>query len=144
VNIYRAPMNGVTLNTSVKILFWLRASPSIHQGRAEPGVSATVKHYMGNNSEFDRHNTDSIIRRAHDARESISSIEAAVKEANVGAIMDSITSPTAPISANRLLNTDVAKMSGASRHDHVGLDLTYDGIAAVTADSILEMPSELL
>jgi beta-glucosidase len=53
------------------------------------GVASTVKHYMGNNSEFDRHNTDSIIDERTMREIYLPIFEAAVKEAHVAAIMDS-------------------------------------------------------
>jgi len=44
---------------------------------------------MGNNSEFDRHNSDAIIDERTTREIYLPVFEAAVKEANVGAIMDS-------------------------------------------------------
>src|SRR5882672_5090114 len=62
VNIYRAPMNGRNFEYFGEDPFLAsRIAVGYIKGVQAQGVSATVKHYMGNNSEFDRHNTDSII-----------------------------------------------------------------------------------
>src|SRR5271156_5155666 len=61
-NIYRAPMNGRNFE-------YLGEDPYLAgqiavgyiKGMQQQGVSATAKHLMGNNSDFDRHNVDSII-----------------------------------------------------------------------------------
>ena len=74
------------------------------------GVSATVKHFMGNNSEYDRHNVDSIIDERTMREIYLPAFEAAVKEAHVGAIMDSYNLTNGQhITQNDYLNTDVAK-----------------------------------
>jgi hypothetical protein len=53
------------------------------------GVASTVKHYLGNNSMFDRHNTDSVIDERTMREIYLPIFEAAVKEAHIAAIMDS-------------------------------------------------------
>jgi beta-glucosidase len=52
-------------------------------------VSATIKHFMGNNSEFDRHSTDGVIDERAMREIYLPVFEAAVRDAHVGAIMDS-------------------------------------------------------
>ena len=44
-----------------KIRFSFANRRRLHRGTSEPGRFGNVKHFMGNNSEFDRHGTDSII-----------------------------------------------------------------------------------
>src|SRR5258707_10359766 len=62
VNIYRAPMNGRNFEYFGEDPFLAsRLAVAYIRGVQSQGVSATIKHFMGNNSEFDRHNTDSII-----------------------------------------------------------------------------------
>jgi len=62
VNIYRAPMNGRNFEYLGEDPFLAsRIAVSYIEGVQSQGVSATIKHYMGNNSEFDRHNSDSVI-----------------------------------------------------------------------------------
>ena len=79
-----------TSNILAKIHFLDRESPSVtSRDLQSQGVSATVKHFMGNNSEFDRHGTDSIIDERTMREIYLPIFEAAVKEAHVGAVMDS-------------------------------------------------------
>src|SRR5216683_7767809 len=60
VNIYRAPMNGRNFEYFGEDPFLAsRFTVGYITGVQSQGVSATVKHFMGNNSEYDRHNTDS-------------------------------------------------------------------------------------
>jgi beta-glucosidase len=62
VNIYRAPMNGRNFEYLGEDPFLAsRIAIEYIKGVQSQGVSSTIKHFMGNNSEFDRHNTDSII-----------------------------------------------------------------------------------
>src|SRR3954453_22258177 len=62
VNIYRAPMNGRNFEYFGEDPYLAsRIAVNYIEGVQSQGVSATIKHFMGNNSEFDRHKTDSII-----------------------------------------------------------------------------------
>ena len=62
VNISRAPMNGRNFEYFGEDPFLAgRVAVGYIKGLQSQGVSATIKHYLGNNSEFDRHNTESII-----------------------------------------------------------------------------------
>src|SRR5277367_3208401 len=62
VNIYRSPMNGRNFEYFGEDPYLSsRIAVAYINGMQSQGVSATIKHFMGNNSEFDRHNTDSII-----------------------------------------------------------------------------------
>src|SRR6266566_2742119 len=113
------------------------------KGVHSQGVSATVKHFMGNNSEFDRHNTDAIIDERTMREIYLPVFEAAVKEANVGAIMDSYNLTNGMhLTQNRYLNTDVAKnewgFNGIIMSDWTS---TYDGVAAANGGLDLEMPA---
>ena len=49
------------------------------EGMQTQGVSATVKHFMGNNSEFDRHNVDAVIDERMMREIDLPAFEAAVK-----------------------------------------------------------------
>src|SRR6266850_6331393 len=144
VNIYRAPMNGRNFEYFGEDPFLAsRIAVAYIKGVQAQGVSATVKHYMGNNSEFDRHNTDSIIDERTLREIYLPVFEAAVKEARVGAIMDSynLTNGT-HLTQNGYLNTDVAKNEW-SFHGIMMSDWssTYDGVAAANAGLDLEMPA---
>ena len=144
VNIYRAPMNGRNFEYFGEDPFLAsRIAVGYIKGVQSQGVSATVKHYMGNNSEFDRHNTDSIIDERTMREIYLPVFEAAVKEANVGAIMDSYNLTNgAHLSQHGYLNTDVAKnewgFRGIMMSDWFA---TYDAVAAANGGLDLEMPS---
>src|SRR5204863_3776906 len=90
VNIYRAPLNGRNFEYFGEDPFLAaRTAVAYVRGVQSQGVIATIKHYMGNNSEHDRHNTDSEIDERTMREIYLPAFEAAVKEAHVGAIMDS-------------------------------------------------------
>jgi beta-glucosidase len=144
VNIYRAPMNGRNFEYfGEDPLLASRIAVGYIKGVQSQGVSATIKHFMGNNSEFDRHNTDSIIDERTMREIYLPVFEAAVKEANVGAIMDSYNLTNGVhLSQHGYLNTEVAKNEWGFR----GLIMsdwssTYDGIGAANGGLDLEMPS---
>ena len=59
------------------------------KGVQAQGVSATIKHFLGNNSEVDRHHTSSDIDERTMREIYLPAFEAAVSEAQVGAIMTS-------------------------------------------------------
>ena len=144
VNIYRAPMNGRNFEYFGEDPFLAsRIAVGYIKGVQSQGVSATIKHFMGNNSEFDRHNTDSIIEERTMREIYLPVFEAAVKEANVGAIMDSynLTNGT-HLSQHAYLNTDVAKNEWGFRGIMMSdWSSTYDGVAAANGGLDLEMPS---
>lgn len=144
VNIYRAPMNGRNFEYFGEDPFLAsRLAVNYIKGVQSQGVSATVKHLMGNNSEFDRHRTDSIIDERTMREIYLPVFEAAVKEARVGAIMSSYNLVNGEhASQNKFLLTDVAKkewgFDGVMMSDW---SATYDGVAATNAGQDLEMPS---
>ena len=144
VNIYRAPMNGRNFEYfGEDPLLASRIAVGYIKGVQSQGVSATIKHFMGNNSEFDRHKTDSIIDERTMREIYLPVFEAAVKEANVGAIMDSynLTNGT-HLSQHAYLNTDVAKNEWGFRGIMMSdWSSTYDGVAAANGGLDLEMPS---
>src|ERR671923_1260396 len=62
VNIYRAPMNGRNFEYFGEDPYLAsRIAVGYIKGMQSQGVSATIKHFMGNNSEFLRHDANSII-----------------------------------------------------------------------------------
>ena len=144
VNIYRSPTNGRNFEYFGEDPFLAaRVVSGYIKGVQSQGVSATVKHFMGNNSEFDRHNTDSIIDERTMREIYLPAFEAAVKEARVGAIMSSYNLVNGEhASQNKFLLTDVARkdwgFEGVMMSDWFG---TYDGVAASNAGQDLEMPS---
>src|SRR5438445_3515693 len=85
VNIYRSPLNGRNFEYFGEDPFLAsRFTVAYINGVQSQSVSATVKHFMANNSEFDRHNTDSIIDERTMREIYLPTFEAAVKEAHVG------------------------------------------------------------
>jgi len=144
VNIYRAPMCGRNFEYFGEDPY-LAAQTAVGyiEGMQEQGVSATIKHYIGNNQEYDRRNIDDIIDERTMREIYLPAFEAAVKEAHVGAIMDSYNLINGVhMSQNGYLNIDVAKkewgFSGILMSDWGS---TYDGIAAANNGLDLEMPS---
>ncbi|HUK90600.1 MAG TPA: glycoside hydrolase family 3 N-terminal domain-containing protein, partial [Blastocatellia bacterium] len=144
VNIYRSPLNGRNFEYfGEDPILASRIAVGYIRGVQSQGVSATVKHYMGNNSEFDRHNTDSIIDERTMREIYLPAFEAAVKEAHVGAIMDSYNLTNGEhLTQNAYLNTEVAKkewgFDGIMMSDWFA---TYDGVAAANSGLDLEMPA---
>jgi beta-glucosidase len=144
VNIHRAPMNGRNFEYFGEDPFLAaRTAVAYVRGVQSEGVIATIKHYMGNNSEYDRHNTDSEIDERTMREIYLPAFEAAVKEAHVGAIMDSYNLINGEhATQNSFLNNEVAKrdwgFDGVMMSDW---SATYDGIAAANGGLDLEMPS---
>ncbi|MBV8051025.1 MAG: glycoside hydrolase family 3 C-terminal domain-containing protein [Acidobacteriaceae bacterium] len=144
VNIYRAPMCGRNFEYFGEDPYLAaRTAVGYIEGMQEQGVSATIKHYMGNNQEFDRRNMDSVIDERTMREIYLPTFEAAVKEAHVGAIMNSYNLTNGQhMTENGYLNTDVAKkdwgFSGILMSDWGS---TSDGIASANGGLDLEMPS---
>ncbi len=144
VNIYRAPMNGRNFEYFGEDPYLAAHTvvPYI-EGLQSQDVCATVKHFMGNNSEFGRHNTNSIIDERTMREIYLQTFEAAVKKANVCAIMDSYNLVNGlHMTQNGYMNTDLVKKEwgypGIIMSDWTS---TYDAVAAVNGGLDLEMPS---
>jgi beta-glucosidase len=143
-NIYRAPMNGRNFE-------YLGEDPYLAsqiavgyiEGMQRQGVSATAKHFIGNNSDYDRHNTDSIIDERTMREIYLPAFEASVKQAHVRAVMDSynLTNGT-HMTQNARLNIDILKkewgFDGILMSDWTS---TYDAVGAANGGLDLEMPS---
>ena len=144
VNIYRSPLNGRNFEYFGEDPFLAaRTAVAYIEGVQSQGVSSTVKHFMGNNSEFDRHNSDSIIDERTMREIYLPAFEAAVKEADVGSVMDSYNLTNGlHLTQNGSFNTDLARkewgFKGIMMSDW---DATYDAVAAANGGLDLEMPS---
>ncbi|HXJ18118.1 MAG TPA: glycoside hydrolase family 3 C-terminal domain-containing protein, partial [Candidatus Polarisedimenticolia bacterium] len=144
VNIYRAPMNGRNFEYFGEDPYLAsRIVLGYIEGVQSEGVSATVKHFMGNNSEYARHTTNAIIDERTMREIYLPVFEAAVKEAHVGAVMDSYNLVNgAHMTQNSFLNSEVLKKEwgfrGVLMSDWFA---TYDGVAAANSGLDLEMPS---
>ena len=144
MNIYRAPMCGRNFEYFGEDPFLAsRMAVAVIEGIQSEGVIATAKHYMGNNQEYDRYNVSSDIDERTMREIYLPAFEASVKEANVGAIMDSYNLINGEhATQNKFINIDVAKkdwgFQGVIMSDW---DATHDGVAAANGGMDLEMPS---
>jgi beta-glucosidase len=144
VNIYRSPKNGRNFEYFGEDPFLAAAiTVGYISGMQEQGVSATVKHFLGNNSEYLRHDSDSLIDERTLREIYLPTFEAAVRKAHVGSIMDSYNLTNgAHMTQNGYFNTDVARkewgFNGVMMSDWVA---TYDGVAATNGGLDIEMPT---
>jgi beta-glucosidase len=143
-NIYRSPRASRNFEYFGEDPFLAgRTAVAYVKGVQSKGVCATIKHYMGNNEEYDRHNVDSLIDERTMREIYLPTFEAAVKEGHVCAIMDSYNLTNGEhMSQNGYLNNDVAKkqwgFEGIIMSDW---DSTYDGVAAANGGLDIEMPA---
>ncbi len=144
VDIYRAPMNGrnfeyfgedpyLTSQTAVAYI----------EGVQSQGVIATIKHFAANDEEWDRHNVSSDLDERTLREIDLPAFEAAVKEAHVGAVMNSYNLLNGVhATQNHHLNIDILKngwgFDGILMSDW---DATYDAVGAANNGLDLEMPS---
>ncbi|HMI84166.1 MAG TPA: glycoside hydrolase family 3 C-terminal domain-containing protein [Polyangiaceae bacterium] len=144
VNIYRAPMCGRNFEYFGEDPFLAsRITVSYIEGVQAQGVSATVKHFLGNNSEIDRHHTSSDIDERTLREIYLPTFEAAVKEAHVGAVMDAYNLVNGVhMTQHAALNDELLKQEwGFDGIVMSDWDATYDGVAAANGGLDLEMPS---
>ena len=145
-NIYRAPMDGRNFEYMGEDPYLAgKIAVGYIKGMQSQGVSSTAKHFVANNSEFDRHNVDSIVDQRTLREIYLPAFEAAVKEAHVGAVMDSynLTNGT-HMTQNAAFNIDILKkewgFTGVLMSDWTS---TYDAVAAANGGLDIEMPSGL-
>src|ERR1700723_4633371 len=144
VNIYRAPMNGRNFEYMGEDPYLAgKIAVGYIQGMQSQGVSATVKHFAVNNSEFDRHNTDAIVDERTLREIYLPAFEAAVKEGHVGAVMNSYNLLNGVhATQNPHLNKDILK--GDWKFDGILMsdwDATYSAVGAANNGLDLQMPS---
>jgi beta-glucosidase len=144
VNIYRSPRNGRSFEYFGEDPFLASAiAVGYIRGMQAQGVSATIKHFLANNSEFLRHDSDSVIDERTLREIYLPAFEAAVKQAHVGAIMDSYNFINGThATQNGYFNIDIAR----KQWDFDGIMMsdwrsTYDGVAAANGGLDLEMPT---
>ena len=90
VNLYRSPLNGRNFEYFGEDPYLAsRIAVGFIEGVQGQGVVATVKHFIANNSEFDRHNLNAEIDERTLRELYLPPFEASVREAHVGAVMDS-------------------------------------------------------
>jgi beta-glucosidase len=144
MNIYRSPMGGRNFEYFGEDP-WLasRIAVSYIRGVQNEGVVATAKHYIANDSEYDRHNVNAVVDERTLREIYLPPFEASVKEGHVAAVMDSYNLLNgAHTTQNQWLNNQVLKtewgFDGILMSDW---DATYDGLAAAAAGLDLEMPN---
>ena len=143
VNIYRSPLNGRNMEYFGEDPYLAgRIAVGYIDGVQSMGVSATVKHFAANNSEYDRHRINSIIDERTLRELYLPAFEAAVTQAHVGAVMDSYNLVNGEHSTqNGHLNNEILRQDwgfkGVVMSDWTA---TYDGIAAANGGLDLEMP----
>ncbi|MFZ0760175.1 MAG: glycoside hydrolase family 3 C-terminal domain-containing protein [Candidatus Sulfotelmatobacter sp.] len=144
LNIYRAPMGGRNFEYLGEDPFLAsRMAVGIVEGIQSQQVLATIKHFVANNQEFDRHNLSSDVDERTLREIYLPAFEAAVREAKAGAVMDSYNPVNGVHSTqNHHINVDILKhdwgFDGILMSDW---DATYDGVAAANNGLDLEMPS---
>ncbi len=143
MNIYRAPMCGRNFEYFGEDPYLAsRMAVAVIEGIQSQHVSATAKHFMGNNQEWNRHDVSSDMDERTMREIYLPAFEASVKEAHVGALMDSYNLVNGVhMTQNPTLMTDVAKKEWGFRGVIMSdWDATYDGVAAANAGLDLEMP----
>ena len=145
-NIYRAPMDGRNFEYMGEDPYLAgKIAVGYIEGMQSQGVSSTAKHFVANNSEFDRHNADSIVDERTLREIYLPAFEAAVKEGHVRAVMDSYNLTNGiHMTQNAKLNIDLLKkewgFTGILMSDWTS---TYDAVAAANGGLDIEMPSGL-
>ena len=144
VNIYRAPMNGRNFEYFGEDPFLgQRVAVGYVKGVQGQQVSATIKHFIGNNSEYARMTSSSTIDERTMREIYLPIFEGAVKEAKVGAVMSSYNLTNGRyMSENPYLVQQVLKkdwgFAGLYMSDW---GATHNGVAAASTGLDLEMPS---
>jgi len=144
VNIYRAPMAGRNFEYLGEDPFLAsRIVVPLIEGIQSRGVIATIKHFAGNDQEYDRQQISSDIDERTLREIYLPAFEASVKEAKVGAIMDGYNLVNGRyMTENNHLNDEIVKKEWA--FDGIIMSdwtATHDGIAAANGGLDLEMPS---
>ena len=144
VNIYRAPMNGRNFEYLGEDP-WLgsRMAVGYIEGVQSQGVSATIKHFAGNNSEYARNTSDSVIDERALREIYLPIFEAAVKEAHVGAVMSSynLTNGRYMTANTYLADTVLKRQWGFDGVYMSDWGAAHDSIGAANARLDLEMPT---
>ncbi len=143
-NIYKSPRNGRNFEYFGEDPY-LAGEMVVRYitGLQTQGVSATIKHFDANNSEFLRHDSDSVVGERALREIYLPAFEAAVKRGHVGAVMDSYNLINGEhATQNTFLNIDVLRrewgFEGTLMSDW---DATYDAVGAANGGLDLEMPT---
>lgn len=144
MDMYRAPMCGRNFEYFGEDPFLAsRIAVSEIEGIQSQQVMATAKHFVANDQEYERNKMSADIDERTLREIYLPVFEASVREAHVGAIMDSYNLVNGEhMTQNGTLNTEVVKnewgFDGIIMSDW---GATHDGIAAANGGLDLEMPS---
>jgi beta-glucosidase len=143
VNLHRTPVGGRNFECQSEDPFLsARITVGYVKGVQSEGVAACVKHFVGNDTEFERMSIDSQIDERTLREVYMRPFEAAVKEANALAIMTAYNRINGPFAADSKENlTDILRnewgFDGIVMSDWFGLHSTVEGLEAGLD---LEMP----
>ncbi|HVN58320.1 MAG TPA: glycoside hydrolase family 3 C-terminal domain-containing protein [Bacteroidales bacterium] len=144
VNIYRAPMCGRNFEYFGEDPFLAGKTAAVYvKGIQSMNVAATVKHYAGNNQEWNRYGISSDIDERTLQEIYLTAFRMAVKEGKAWAIMDAYNLLNGiHCTQNSHLNNEILKVQwqfpGIVMSDW---GATHDGVAAANGGLDLEMPS---
>ncbi len=146
VNLHRTPIGGRNFECmSEDPHLTARAAVAYVRGLQAEGVAACIKHFIGNDTEFERNTIDSRVDERTLRELYMVPFEAAVKEAGVMSVMTSYNRINGPWAADSDLLSTVLRgewgFDGAVVSDWFGLHSTAEG---VTAGLDLEMPGPTL
>ncbi len=142
-NIHRSPLNGRNFECySEDPYLSARLAVAYIRGLQSKGVGATIKHFVGNDSEFERNSISSDIGERALREIYLIPFEAAVREAGTWALMSSYNKVNGTyVSQNPRLLRDILKgewgYDGLVMSDWTG---TYSTAEAANAGLDLEMP----
>lgn len=144
VNIYRSPLNGRNFEYFGEDPYLgSRLVIGYINGMQSQGVSSVVKHFLGNNSEYWRNTSDSVIDERTMREIYLPIFEAAVKEAKTGSVMSSYN-----LVNGKYMSANAEIVNGILKGDwkFQGLYMSDWGAAHETLGTVnggldLEMPS---
>ncbi|HEY5214817.1 MAG TPA: glycoside hydrolase family 3 C-terminal domain-containing protein [Acidobacteriaceae bacterium] len=144
VNIYRSPRNGRNFEYFGEDPYLAsQIAVGYIDGMQAQGVSSTIKHFLVNNSEFLRHDSNTVVGERAIREIYLPTFKAGAEQAHVGAIMDSYNLINGQhATQNRYFNIDIVRNEwhypGVVMSDW---DATYDGVAAANGGLDIEMPT---
>ncbi|MEY4174431.1 MAG: hypothetical protein RI900_1596, partial [Actinomycetota bacterium] len=142
VNLHRTPIGGRNFECMSEDAFLTsRLAVAYVRGVQSEGVASCIKHFVGNDTEFERNSIDSVIDERTLRELYLLPFEAAVREAGVLSVMSSYNRINGPWAADSPLLADVLRgewgFDGLVMSDWFGLHSTVEG---VVAGLDLEMP----
>lgn len=143
VNIVRAPMGGRNFEYfSEDPFLTARMGVAYIKGLQDERVVATVKHFAGNNQEWDRNNVSSDIDERTLQEIYLPAFKAAVQEAGAGSVMTSYNLVNGVYASQNVhLNNEILKRDwGFDGFVMSDWSSTYDAVGAANGGLDLEMP----